>query len=59
MAAKEEETFGGHNLRFSSQRIGASPIEVTDTATLVQEKHGRAQVSACVIIALEVRERNP
>ena len=25
-------------------------VEVTDTATSVQEKHGRAQVSACVII---------
>ena len=25
-------------------------VEVTDTATSVQDKHGRAQVSACVII---------
>ena len=42
---------GGHNIICSFQTEDRSKsLEVTDTATSVQEKHGRAQVSACVII---------
>ena len=49
MAAKGETVFslqelvGGHNLRFQTKN-GSKSVEITDTATSVQEKHGRAQV---------------
>ena len=55
MAAKKETVFsfqeivGGHNLRFQTKDRSKS-VEITDTATSVQEKHGRAQVSTCVSI---------
>ena len=41
--------FGAHNLRFQIKDRSKS-VEITDTATSVQEKHGRAQVSTCVSV---------
>ena len=35
---------------FASERPRSKSVEITDTATSVQEKHGSAQVSTCVSI---------
>ena len=55
MAAKEETVFSFQNLlaaiiRGHRTKDRSKSVEVTDTATSVQEKHGCAQESALVLL---------